>query len=150
MSFKIFGSLDSARIRCRTMVLPTLMAFLFWGCTTDSPTEPTVKILSPVNGATIVGPNVLLKVQYTHFAFIKGLGKSSQAQQAADVTGHIHVFLDKPAGLDANAITKLISADTVTLTGLSLGTHYIIVAGARGDHVDFESMVDSVKFTVTE
>ncbi len=132
------------------LVSASLMGFIFWGCTTDSSPEPTVKILSPANGATVVGPNVLLKVAFTNFSFIGGLAKTTQVHEDPAVTGHIHVFLDKPAGLDANRYTNLTKADTVTLTGLSLGTHYIIVAGASGDHVDFESMVDSVKFTVTE
>jgi hypothetical protein len=62
--------------------------------------------------------------------------------------GHIHVFLDKPAGLDADAITTLSKADTVTLNITTPGKHYIIVEGADANHEDVESMSDSVSFTV--
>ena len=76
------------------------------------------------------------------------MGKVSAAQH--DVKGgHVHIFLDKPDELDANAITNLTKYDTATISITTAGKHYIIVAGADADHEDVESMRDSVMFTVT-
>jgi hypothetical protein len=119
------------------------------GCGTEAEPEPTITIVSPVNGSSIVGPNVFVKVTTNHFSYAKALFKTSTSQHDDGVSGHIHVFLDKPAGLDANARAMLTTADTVTLTGLSEGSHYIIVQGALANHEDIESMVDSIGFTVT-
>jgi hypothetical protein len=119
------------------------------GCGDEPEAEPTVVIESPANGATVAGPNILVKVRTTHFQFTAGgAGKRSAAQHGdEDAAGHVHIFLDRPAGLDSDAI-KTMTKDTATIQVSTPGTHYLIVQGADAGHADFESMTDSVKFTV--
>lgn len=131
--------------------LAACAALTLWGCGTEAEAEEeaTVAIESPANGSTVTGPEVKLRLSTTHFTFGGSvLEKASAAQHGGVEGGHIHVFLDKPEGLDADAVTTLYSADTTTLTITEPGFHYIIVAGANAGHDDVESMVDSVGFTV--
>lgn len=124
-----------------------LLAFALAGCGTDPEAGPTVRFVSPSMNAT-VGPDVLVKLAVTRFKFSAAAAKSSAAAHGDDVTGHIHLFLDMPAGLDADAIEQLSKSDTVTLEGLAPGKHYLIAQGAEANHDDVESMIDSVAFTV--
>ena len=129
-----------------------IAAMGFLGCDDEKGGEPTLIVATPANGSTVTGPNVLLKVKTTHFSFAgTAAAKSSAAQhdEADIVGGHIHVYLDKPAGLDADAVASLSKYDTITLAIPTAGPHYIIVEGANANHDDVASMVDSVKFTVT-
>lgn len=120
------------------------------GCGDEPEPEPTVRFVSPVMDAT-VGPDVFVKLATTHFEFTGAAAKASAAAHGGEVAGHIHLFLDKPPDerLDVDAIVQLSKYDTVTLTGLAPGKHYLIAAGADARHDDLESMVDSVAFTVT-
>ncbi|HKP98635.1 MAG TPA: hypothetical protein VJ385_23085 [Fibrobacteria bacterium] len=137
--------------------LAVIAALGFWGCGTDhEDEEATVRIETPANGSTVAGPKVLLRVSTTHFTYggaaagkLSAAGRTAAAQHGGVTGGHIHVFLDRPAGLDANTVTDLTKSDTTTLSIPTAGEHYIIVAGADADHNDVESMLDSVKFTVT-
>ncbi len=146
-----YGFLDKSFSKYAFYLAMTgLVSLGMWACGTDSnEPEATVKIETPANGSTVVGPNVKFRVSTTHFTFGKApVGKVSAAQ--SDVMGgHIHVFLDKSAGVDANAITRLTQYDTTTLNITTAGLHYIIVEGGDSNHVDVESMHDSVQFTVT-
>ena len=119
------------------------------GCGDEPEAEPTVVIESPANGSTVAGPNVLVKVKTTHFQFSAGGAAKTSAAQHGDenAAGHVHIFLDRPAGLDSDAI-KTMTKDTATISVTTPGTHYLIVQGADEGHADFESMTDSVKFTV--
>jgi hypothetical protein len=123
----------------------------FTGCGHEPEAEPTVVIETPADGSTVAGPNVLVKVKTTHFTFTgAAAAKSSAAQHDdGDVSGHVHVFIDKPGLVDADAVTNLTKYDTATVLITQPGEHYIIVAGADAKHNDLESMRDSVKFTVT-
>lgn len=146
-----YGFLDKSFSKYAFYLAMTgLVSLGMWACGTDSnEPEATLKIETPANGSTVVGPNVKLKVSTTNFTFSGApVGKVSAAQ-AAVTGGHVHIFLDKPAGLDANAISNLTKYDTTTLSITTAGVHYIIVEGADGNHVDVESMHDSVQFTVT-
>lgn len=137
------------------MTLAGIAGLGMWACTTDSNSSApaaTLKIETPANGTSVPGPNVLLKVSTTQFTYAGAAAayKVSAAQRGEIVSkGHIHVFLDKPAGLDADAITNLTKYDTTTLSITKAGLHYVIVQGADSNHVDVESMYDSVQFTVT-
>jgi hypothetical protein len=124
-----------------------ILALVLWGCGDESEPEPTVHFDYPIMNST-VGPNVLVKLSTTHFKFTGAAAKTSAAAHGDDVAGHIHLFLDKPAGLDAEAEAQLSKADTVTLMGLTAGKHYLIAEGADASHEDIESMTDSVAFTV--
>jgi hypothetical protein len=131
-------------------VLPAIAGLGLWACGTDDDDhdEATVTIVTPADGSTVTGPAVKLQVSTTNFSFASAAGKIAAAQHGGVEGGHIHVFLDKPAGLDADAITTLSKADTVTLNIATPGKHYIIVEGADASHEDVESMSDSVSFTV--
>lgn len=140
----------------------SLCALMLGGCLfghDDEAPDPTVSIDSPANGSTVTGPNLFIKLKTANFKFLgagTAAGKVSASQANAvsahdedDVSGHIHVYLDRPSGLDADAIKQLNKSDTVTLTGVAPGVHYLIVQGANANHADLKSMRDSVKFTVT-
>jgi len=142
----------SCRKVCRfaTAVLASALASAFWACdsSTDSGPAPTLKIVSPTNGGTVSGPSVLLQVKTTGFSF--AAAKIAAAQRVDSVPdGHIHVYLDKPATTDADAVTVLTRTDTTTLNITTAGWHYIIVQGASASHDDIPGMIDSVKFMVT-
>lgn len=130
------------------LVLLPVLALVLSGCGEESEPEPTVRFDYPLMNST-VGPDVRVKLSTTHFEFTGAAAKTSAAAHGdEDVTGHIHLFLDMPAGLDVDAIAQLSKADTVTLTGLKAGPHYLIAEGADASHEELESMTDSVAFTV--
>jgi hypothetical protein len=130
------------------LTLALVPAVVLLGCGDESEPEPTVHFDYPIMNST-VGPDVQVKLSTTHFKFTGAAAKTSAAAHGdEDVAGHIHLFLDMPAGLDADAIAQLSKADTVTLTGLKAGPHYLIAEGADASHEDIESMTDSVAFTV--
>lgn len=137
----------------RSQLIPGLafaaLAGVFAGCHTDSEPTPTVHFVTPAMNDT-VGPDVLVKLAVTNFKFSAGAAEKSSAaaHEEADVTGHIHLFLDMPIGLDADAVEQLSKADTVTLKGLKPGKHYLLAQGAEAGHDDIDGMVDSVAFTV--
>lgn len=148
----------SARLLCRfpsmknAAILPCLGAALaLCACIGDhdhAPT-PTVEIVTPADGSTVTGPNVFIKLATTNFKFALAAKKASAAQHDEDhLAGHIHVYLDRPAGLDADAIKQLTKSDTVTLENVAAGAHYLIVQGAAASHADYDGMKDSVAFTV--
>lgn len=124
------------------------LAFLS-GCEEHEHVTPTVLIVTPANGSTVTGPDVLVRVATSHFQFANAAKKATAAQHdEGDVAGHIHVYLDRPVGLDADAIKLMTKSDTVTITGVKAGAHYLIVQGASAAHADYDDMIDSVAFTV--
>lgn len=133
------------------LVLPILASALiltgFHGCGAEEESEgnPTVKIVSPAQGAKIKGPDVFIEVAVNDFEFGSEAAKVSAAQHEG---GHVHIFLDEPKGLDADAIETMTKYDTLTLKNVAVGPHYIIVQGATLTHADYEGMKDSVSFTV--
>ena len=129
----------SGLIQAAAFALATaFMGMASGGCDKSTEAEaeavPTAKFVSPLNGSTVAGPNVLVKVATTNFSFS---------------AGHIHIYQDRPIGEDADAVFQMTKYDTVTLSGFTPGKHYLIIQGANEKHVDVESMVDSVMFTVT-
>ncbi len=138
-------SKDSHRKTLQALLAVATCVAALIGCTDDDEPEPIVKIIAPANGSSVKGPDIFLRISKTHFMY--AAGKTTAAQH--DMTGHIHIFLDKPAGLDANSIDHFDTADTLTLKGVATGAHYLIVQGAEAGHDDIESMYDSVSFTVT-
>ena len=127
--------------------LSAALAIALSGCGTDSDSEPepTVHFESPKMNDTLSGPNVFVKLATTHFRFS---GAAANTDGSSDVVGHIHLFLDQPAGLDVDAVEQLSLSDTVTLENLAPGKHYLIAEGASATHDDIEGMEDSVAFTV--
>jgi len=148
-------------LTCASFLLA--LGLVLSGCTTNSEPEPTVHFDAPKMNDSIVGPNVFVKLTTTHFQFsgaatakrAAAAGAAAAAGTAAygssssgDVVGHIHLFLDIPVGLDVDAVEQLSKSDTVTLTGLTAGKHYLIAEGANANHDDIKGMEDSVAFTV--
>lgn len=110
---------------------------------------PSISIVTPANGSTLTGSDVFLKVATRGFRFAGAAKKATAAQHDEDgASGHVHVYLDRPAGLDADAIKQMTKADTVTIANVKPGPHYLIVQGASASHADFRGMKDSVAFTV--
>lgn len=112
----------------------------------DSPSSPaktpTVTIESPSRGSTVLGTGFRVKVKTSDFTY----GKIGDPNQAG--TGHLHVYLDKPASSGANYTGVITGGDTVTLAGpIAAGTHYLIVAMQKNDHSPY-NVQDSVSFTV--
>ena len=130
------------------VVIAAAALFAMVACTDDDAEPPTVKIVTPANGSSVKGPNVFVSITKTHFKYA-GAAKVSAAQHDETTAGHIHIFLDKPAGLDANSIEHFDKYDTITLPGIAVGKHYLLVQGAEEGHDDIESMFDSVSFSVT-
>jgi hypothetical protein len=133
--------------------LIAVSGLILWGCGTDSEPTPTVQIVSPKMNDTLTGPDLFVKVATTHFRFSGEAAAKTSAygsSSSGDVTGHIHLFLDHPVGLDIDAVEQMSKTDTVTLKGLNLkaGKHYLIAEGANADHDDIEGMVDSVAFFI--
>jgi hypothetical protein len=115
------------------------------GCD-DHHGNPKVEFLEPADGATLTGPNILVRIRLTDFTL--GTAGPLAKVAGADGSGHVHLFLDIPPGqrFDAAAIAKPAS-DTVTIT-VPPGAHYLIAQGADDAHVPIPGMIDSVAFTV--
>jgi hypothetical protein len=116
-------------------------------CDDDHHENPTLEILEPVNGSTVTGPDVLLRFETTDFGGDGHAGHKVTSSAAA--SGHIHLYLDKPATTDAKADTVLdAGVESVMLKGVAAGAHYLVVQGADEDHRPYAGMHDSVSFTV--
>lgn len=124
-----------------------VVALAIYGCGDEAEPEPTVHFVSPSMNAT-VGPDVFVKLAVAGFKFSAAAKTSASAHGGEDIAGHIHLFLDMPAGLDVDAVEQLSKADTATLKGIPPGKHYLIAQGADAVHDDIDGMVDSVAFTV--
>jgi hypothetical protein len=134
--------------------IPTNLALLvagflgltgFHGCFEDEEEAPSVKIVKPVKGSTVTGPNVLVQVKVVGFTL--GVGEAGEGR-AAMHGGHVHLFLDKPIGPDATRTALLDSKDTVTLTGVAPGSHYLWAEGVDEAHKPFPGAKDSITFIV--
>jgi sarcosine oxidase gamma subunit len=123
-----------------------LALFCLAACDEHEESPPTVQFVTPTPGATVTGPDVFVRVATTNFKFAHAAAKSSAVMH--DEAGHIHLFLDRPVGLDAQAAGQMHTSDTLTLTGISPGLHYLIAQGAGTTHAGFAGMKDSVAFIV--
>ena len=115
--------------------------------------DPTVKILEPANGATVTGPDVVLRIETANFSGHHHYDADAAGMVSAPTGGHIHVYIDQPVTTDA-AKDTLFEGDGNTLTLKSpklaaAGSHYIIVQGADDNHKNYPTMRDSVMFTVS-
>ena len=118
----------------------------FWACGDHDHGNPTVKILQPADSSSVAGPDILVRVQIIE----SEPGAAAKIAATAVHGEHVHVYLDKPATTDAAATAVLEpGVDTVTLKGVTPGSHYINVQGADENHRTIVGMRDSVMFTVT-
>jgi hypothetical protein len=90
-------------------------------------------IASPAEGAAIKGNVVPLDVRLTGVTIVKANGDTSGK------TGHFHVFIDRdppPAGtvIPKEAGIVHTTEDPITLTGLSTGSHRLVVVLGDGAH----------------
>jgi hypothetical protein len=124
------------------------LSLAFMACNSDKGTgpdkaTPSLKITSPAKGSSAAGNGFMVKVLTTDFSY----GKIGDPNK--DGSGHIHVYLDKPASSGAAYTTVITGGDTATLTGpISAGEHYLIVSMQKNDHSPY-NIQDSVAFTVT-
>jgi len=96
-------------------------------------TEPTVTIISPLDGSTVSSSDVTVEFVTQNFVVAEaGLGD-----------GHIHYYVD-------GAMTMYYSTDPILLPGLSEGAHEVILKLVDDSHADLvPSVADTVNFTVT-
>ena len=99
---------------------------------------PGIQILSPMQGATVMGPNVTFSFLVTNFI----LSPAEIGMLPVPGHGHLHVILD--------GTLAVITADgTHTLMGLMPGMHTVRVELHQNNHLLLTPPVDAtVTFTV--
>jgi hypothetical protein len=115
-------------------------------------TQPQITITSPVNGATVPGPDVTVSINVTGTTLVP----AAQATRLEDL--HVHYLLDTdpspwldgttpiPAG-NPNIVHS--GATSNAFTGLAPGPHQVAVVLGFSDHRAVQPPVDpSVSFTV--
>jgi hypothetical protein len=127
------------------------LGLAFLACNDDkatgpSATTPTLMIMGPANGSTLslasAATGVKVSVMKSNFTY----GKIGDPN--VDGTGHMHIYLDKPASSGTAYTGVIAGGDTATIPGpLSAGPHYIVVALQKNDHSPYK-IQDSVAFTV--
>ncbi len=123
------------------------LGLAFTACNSDKGTgpakaTPSVKIMSPAKGSAVSAAGFQVKVMPSDFIY----GKIGDPKK--DGSGHMHVYLDKPASSGTAYTTVITGGDTATVAGpLSAGNHYVIVSLQKNDHSPY-NIQDSVSFTV--
>jgi hypothetical protein len=130
----------------RTSALASLLlglALLLAACDIKPP--PSIKIVSPADGATVKGPKVKVEVAVESWTLMPA------GSPAADATGHLHFFIDTPASAvpvgqaipptTANAAYIHAGKDPLSSRELELspGKHTITVVMGNTGHVALES-----------
>jgi hypothetical protein len=122
------------------IVLGSLLGGSLSGCAA-APAAPTLKIVSPADGATVKGPQV--KVE----ASVQGFKLVPAGSAVANGEGHLHFFVDVPSSTVAvgQAIPPTESNHAIVHAGkepltsreleLSPGTHTITVVVGDSSHV---------------
>ena len=115
-------------------------------------TQPQITITSPVNGATVPGPDVTVSINVSGTTLVP----AAQASRLEDL--HVHYLLDTdpspwldgatpiPAG-NPNIVHS--GATSNTFTGVAPGPHQVVVVLGFSDHRAVQPPVDPrVSFTV--
>jgi plastocyanin len=99
-------------------------------------TSPTLKIVTPAEGAMISGGNVTISVSVTNFNLVNKLGQPNVAGE-----GHLHYFMDvtPPTAPGVPAITAVgtyvpTTATSYTWTNVTPGMHMFSVELVNNDH----------------
>ena len=101
-------------------------------------TTAKLAILSPTNGQTIKGSNVLLRVSLTGARIVPSTTTNIVPDQ-----GHLHVYLD-------DAIVSMTFGLRQTIPFVTPGQHVLRVEFVASDHLPFDPrLFRSVVFTVT-
>ncbi len=110
----------------------------------------TVTILEPANGATVMGPNVTVRLQVSGFPIVP-------AGDMTPNTGHHHLYLDADLAPFAQPVPTVPgsivhmgnAASEFTFENVTPGQHRLIAVVADGAHVPHNPpVVDTVMFTV--
>ena len=117
---------------------------------TNTPTTasgPSVQIKSPADGASVKGNVVTLDLTTTGFKVVKADGDTSGK------TGHFHVFVDKDPVAAGATIPKepgIIHStdDPLSVSGLHVGSHRLVVVLGDGTHTRIGKAQDEVNVTV--
>ena len=116
--------------------------------TTSTTVEgPTVRIVSPDDGASIKGNVVALDLATDSIEIVKADGNTSGE------SGHFHVFIDKEPVAPGATIDKVpgivhSTEDPLRVTGLAAGKHTFVVVLGDGAHKRIGSAQDTVEVTV--
>lgn len=116
--------------------------------TTSTTVEgPAVRIVSPVDGASVKGNVVALDLVADGIEIVKADGNTSGE------SGHFHVFVDKEPVAAGETIEKVAgiihsTEDPLRITGLKAGKHTLVVVLGDGAHQRIGSAQDTVEVTV--
>jgi hypothetical protein len=124
-----------------------LCVFLAISVTSWAQDQPTIKITTPAEGATVPGPDVTIQME--------ALGVTIKAADGTRTPneGHYHLYLDTepqltpetPIGQEAVHTAQ----NSYTFKGLTPGKHTVTVVLADGQHIPFDpSVTAKVSFTV--
>jgi hypothetical protein len=142
------------RVAAVCALLLVAASVILSGCTT-TPANPTLKITSPTNGATLKAGDIEVKADVTNF---KVVDKQGQANVTGE--GHLHFYMDvsplpsatgQPAiPANPNAVWAHISGTSYTFKNVPPGQHTFAVQLVNNDHTPVIPLVtDSVTVTVT-
>lgn len=129
-----------------------LFAALGFAAPVFAQAQPQVTITSPVNGATVAGPDVTVTVNYTGPTLVPG----PQATSKNDL--HLHYLLDQDPSPYRSGTTPIpmgnpnivhTAALSNTFSGVAPGAHRVTVIVGYSDHTAVQPPVDpSASFTV--
>jgi plastocyanin len=116
------------------------------------PLPPELRITSPIDGASIAGPNVTIGVAVQNFDLVSKFGQASISGE-----GHIHYFLDvvPPTTPNVDAFTAAgtyaaSAAKSYVWTNLSLGLHMFSAELVNNNHTPLQPVVVAfINVTVT-
>lgn len=108
--------------------------------TSAAPSAPAMRILSPQDGAEVVGPTVTFEVE------VSGLTLVDAGTPLAEGEGHLHFFIDTPPDavpegqlIPLDSTTKYVHAGKAPYTSRALtlapGEHTIWVVAANSGHL---------------
>jgi hypothetical protein len=131
---------------CTMVILPVLLS----GCILQG--SPTLHIIAPTDGATLISTNVTINVAVGNFSLVNKIGQTNQNGQ-----GHLNYFLDlpPPTNQDQPALTTpgtyvTTSATHHTWENISPGQHYFSVELVNNNNTPLNPPVyDYVQITVT-
>ena len=129
-----------------------LLAAFVWAPSAMAQAQPQITITSPVNGATVPGPNVTITINVSGTTLVP----AAQATRLEDL--HVHYLLDTdpspwldgttaiPAG-DPNIVHS--GSTSNTFNDVAPGAHRVVVVLGFSDHRAVQPPVDpSVSFSV--
>lgn len=146
------------------LTLTSLGFLALMSCHDDETVDPTVEIISPLNGDTLIGPKVTVKVKTTGWSYSDHNHASTLQLESApglfkvahgdNVEGHLHLCVSRPTApnlceVDADGIMMTAAdGDSLVLDLPIKGPYTLIAQGATAKHASIKSMRDSVNIVV--